>query len=81
MKERMTSQERLLARQVGALIRSKREKRGLCQSEMAERVGISQGALSRYERGQLLPSFFHMLRLREELRISLARFKIPEGPI
>jgi len=41
---------------IGAVIRDIRESLGLTQAEMAEKLNISQNALSRYERGEHSPA-------------------------
>ena len=42
---------KLTPEQLAALIRSARESVGIIQSELAERVGVSKGAMSGYEKG------------------------------
>ncbi len=44
-----------LAVQWGARIRSRRQKLGLSQTDLAEAVGISQAAIARYESGTRRP--------------------------
>jgi transcriptional regulator with XRE-family HTH domain len=45
-----------LAPQIGARLRSIREQNGWSQRELANRVGIGRGQLSRYEAGSELPN-------------------------
>ena len=55
---------------VGENIRKAREDLGLSQGECAERVGISQGQLSRIEQGKRLPSFKVFLKLTGVLNVT-----------
>jgi predicted transcriptional regulator len=55
-----------------------RKRAGLSQAELAERMGTSQSAIARLERGQTLPSTKTLLRIAEataskvEVRLSAA---------
>ncbi|RRN63457.1 helix-turn-helix domain-containing protein [Caulobacter sp. 602-1] len=46
-----------LRRQVGAMVRHHRERAGLTQAELADRVGKALETIGRIERGQAAPSF------------------------
>ncbi|MEO6652699.1 MAG: helix-turn-helix transcriptional regulator [Ilumatobacteraceae bacterium] len=48
---------------VGRLIRSSRERAGLSQTQLAERVGTTQSAVSRWERGHDEPRLTTLARL------------------
>ena len=65
---------------VWALIREARRRAGLTQSQLAARVGTSQPAIARYERGRSLPDLTTLQRVAEgcglELRVELAE---PDG--
>ena len=41
-----------ISEQVGQLIREARQKKGLTQPELAERLGVTKGAVSAYETGK-----------------------------
>jgi transcriptional regulator with XRE-family HTH domain len=41
---------------IGERLRNFREEHGLCQSDVAERTGISRGAINRYELGKMVPT-------------------------
>ena len=65
----------------GSLVREARRRAGLSQAELAARVGTTQSAIARLERGRASPSF---RRVRElvaacglELRVHLA----PPDPV
>lgn len=61
---------------VGALVRSVRRLRGLSQAEVAERVGLSQAAVSRMEAGRRPLSLSESVAVETELDLppgSLAR--------
>lgn len=46
----------------GALIREARRRAGLTQAELARRMGTSQSAVARWERGRQSPSFDTVIR-------------------
>jgi transcriptional regulator with XRE-family HTH domain len=48
--------EKNLTKQLGAAIASRREERGLTQAQVAEILGIRSQAISRIERGAVLPT-------------------------
>ena len=47
----------------GDLLREARLRAGLTQAELAERVGTARSQISRYERGEVLPSLETLRRL------------------
>jgi transcriptional regulator with XRE-family HTH domain len=55
---------------LGQIIREAREKAGLSQEELAQRVGLTQGALSFIERGLVEPRLSTLLRLFDALGLS-----------
>lgn len=61
---------------VWGLIREARRRAGLTQAELAARVGTSQSAIARYERGRALPELGTLHRIIEacgfELHLELA---------
>jgi transcriptional regulator with XRE-family HTH domain len=63
--------QRRLATDIGQLLRTTRELRGVSQGRLAERVGISQQRLSMLERGTVDPRLGDMERLFEGLRMRL----------
>ncbi len=54
------------AEQVGGLIYELREDRYLTQKALADMLGVSQSTISRWERGQFLPSYTALGRLGVE---------------
>jgi DNA-binding XRE family transcriptional regulator len=52
-------------------IKGLREKRGLTQEELAEKVKCSPGHLSKVERGERAPSLKLMMRIARVLRCNL----------
>lgn len=50
-----------------------REVRGfkVSQEEFARRIGVSQGQLSRYERGLMMPAADVLVRIKEEFGVSI----------
>jgi transcriptional regulator with XRE-family HTH domain len=75
-----------LARDVGQLLRTIREGRGLSQARLAERAGASQQWLSQLERGAVNPTladlerFFGALRLRLRFEAVPAQTAVAEDP-
>jgi len=61
---------------VWTLIREARERAGITQAELAQRVGTSQPAIARYERARTMPDLATLHRIVEacglELRVELA---------
>lgn len=56
------------ARRIGQrLLRHRTKVRGLTQDQLAELSGVSQGTISRIERGDMLPSLATLHKLRDAL--------------
>ena len=53
------------ARNTGALIRALREERGLSQSELARRTGVTRQTIISLEKGSYVPSLLFALNLCE----------------
>lgn len=56
---------------IGAQVRVWRKRRRLSQIQLAERAGITQSTLSNYENGKREPSIGTLIRIAEELDVSL----------
>jgi transcriptional regulator with XRE-family HTH domain len=65
------SQEPDLKRDIGRSIAEVRDRRGLTQKELAERLGCSIEAIASLERGQNFPRFRILVALARELRVPL----------
>lgn len=52
-------------------IRHQRLKIGLTQTELAERIGVRQAAISEYESGEKVPGVENLIRLADALNCSL----------
>jgi transcriptional regulator with XRE-family HTH domain len=61
-----------LAREVGLCVRALRQRRGLTQAALAERIDRSEVALRAIERGASAPSFVTLERLAEALGVPAA---------
>jgi transcriptional regulator with XRE-family HTH domain len=59
---------------LGTSIREARVRRGISQTELAERVGVSQSAVSFWENGVEPPRFENLLKLAQELPELAAAF-------
>lgn len=57
------------------LIRTRRQQLGLSQAFVAEKVGIDQSTLARWERGDRIPSGLLLLRLSGYLRFTEAELE------
>lgn len=55
----------------GSYLREARTRRGLSQSSLASRIGLSSGMVSQLEKGLSLPSVSTMLAIANELEVSL----------
>lgn len=55
---------------VGEAIREARLAAGLTQVELAQRVGIPQSHVSRYERGERIPTLQSLVRIGEAMELS-----------
>ena len=70
-------------------LREVREQRGLSQSDVAERTGLLQAAVSHFETGRRTPSLENLIRLVDALNVSadvlLGRSGVdsaqPRGPV
>lgn len=63
----------------GAAIRTIRERTGLTVTELAKRIGISQGSLSAIEKEDRRPSPEVLVRIAQELKVDLA--PLLRGPL
>jgi transcriptional regulator with XRE-family HTH domain len=63
-----------LREQVGGLIRHHRDRAGLNQTELAERIGMAQETISRMERGTFAPSFDTLVDLAKALSVDVRDF-------
>ena len=63
-----------LGRAVGLRVKALRQRRGLSQEELAERIDRSLNAISNIERGRTLPNFTTLERLSEVLGVPVREF-------
>lgn len=66
---------------VAGIIKNARKNQGLKQSELAEKVGISEKHLSKIETGKNYPALDNFFKIAEILKLSFKDFEIPEGGI
>lgn len=64
---------------LGSLLKSLRIERGLKQSDVAERVGVSTQHYSRIERGEYIPSLQTFFSLVEMFDIDISKLKLKEN--
>lgn len=66
--------------ELGAIIMTVRRHRGLSQEQLAERLGVSRVWLGQVERGKASPRLDLVLRVLNELQITLAAYTADEMP-
>ena len=54
---------------IGQMIRLARIKKGMTQADLAETIGVSQGAVGQWEKGMTIPRPKHIVRLSSLLEI------------
>lgn len=65
---------------LGANISERRRKLGWTQAELAERIGVDTETVSRFERGNNLPSLQRLEKLADALKIPLYRLVAASSP-
>ena len=65
-----------LARELGQLVHDRRIELGLSQAELAERCGMKQPQISRFEAGGTVPTLPLLRRLAHALGADLTRWSI-----
>ncbi|RAY16005.1 XRE family transcriptional regulator [Actinomadura craniellae] len=58
--------------ELGEAVRSRREELGLTQAQLAERAGLKQPAVARFEAGGTMPTIPMLERLAEALEMRLS---------
>lgn len=65
---------------IGQCIASVRKRKGLSQSELAEKLGVSPQAISKWENGHNLPDIENLMRMAEALNVSYSIFLSESWP-
>lgn len=68
-------------KELGLIIKTARLRKGLSQSGLAEKLGISEKHMSKIETGKNIPSLYTFLKTLEVLELSLGDFKIGISPV
>ena len=55
---------------LGSRIRQARDRAGLTQEQLAERIGVSRTAIARYESGEIEPKLHNLAAIAEALDVS-----------
>lgn len=63
-----------LGKRIGRAIAQARLQRGLTQEQVAERLGVEQETISRFERGAVLPPLGRLAELSDLLAVPMAQF-------
>lgn len=61
------------------MIRKHREEIGMTQTELASRLGVSQGAVSQWESGSTQPEIKHLVKMSEMFGCSVDELIKKEG--
>ncbi len=69
------------SKEMGALIRARREELGLAQADLAEALGVTRAQVSNLERGTSGPSFKLLIRLVRILGFGVVRLLEQEAPL
>ena len=56
--------------QLGSRIRQARDRAGLTQEQLAERIGVSRTAIARYESGEIEPKLHNLAAIAMALSVS-----------
>ena len=56
--------------QLGSRIRQARDRAGLTQEQLAERIGVSRTAIARYESGEIEPKLHNLAAIAVVLNVS-----------
>jgi transcriptional regulator with XRE-family HTH domain len=54
---------------IGQMIRDARIKKGMTQADLADNIGVSQGAVGQWEQGMTIPRPKHIIRISTLLDI------------
>jgi transcriptional regulator with XRE-family HTH domain len=65
---------------LGERIRSLRKEAGWSQAELADKIGVDAGRVSRYEAGRITPSAEALVRLGEVLNVSIDHLLVDDVP-
>ncbi|MBU6213724.1 MAG: helix-turn-helix domain-containing protein [Actinomycetales bacterium] len=57
------------------------EERGMTQMELADRIGVTRAAMSRYVKGEREPRFVTIARIAQELRIDVEELVASEDEL
>lgn len=69
------------SKEMGALIRARREELGLAQADLAEALGVTRAQVSNLERGTSGPSFKLLIRLVRILGFGVVQLLEQEAPL
>lgn len=64
------------SRWFGRVLRERRDAAGVGQAELAQRFGVTQSTVSKWERGRLVPDLETVLRLEDELGFRLDDLRV-----
>lgn len=56
---------------IGKRIKAARKAKGMSQQDLAEKIGIAQQTINRYESGKMIPRFIRLLKIAEALNVPI----------
>lgn len=70
-----------LAKQVGRVVAARRQVAGLTQAQVADKLGVGQEAMSRLERGAVMPTLVRLARLADILSVPITALLEETSPL
>lgn len=70
-----------LAKQVGRAVAARRQNAGLTQAEVADRLGVGQEAMSRLERGAVMPTLVRLAQLADIFSVPITALLEESSPL
>lgn len=70
-----------LAKQVGRAVAARRQLAGLTQAQVADRLGVGQEAISRLERGTIMPTLVRLAELADILSVPITSLLHETSPL
>lgn len=77
----MNDNNQPIAKRIGKMITKHRKQNQLTQAELAEKMDISNDAMSRMERGGIMPTVPRLIQLAEILECETADFLTNSSPL
>lgn len=76
----MAIDKQKFAKQLGETIAKYRQREGLTQEQLSEKLGIGNEAISRIERGVAMPALVRLIEFADEFKCNVADLLIQSSP-